>query len=60
MEGNPAAVGDLIRIIQGEMAPGLGEISATLSRITAGTVRTVVSDVPRPSVWYVVFYLPLK
>lgn len=37
---NLAAVGSLIRIIQGEMAPGLGEISATLSRITPGTIRT--------------------
>ena len=35
-----AAVGFLIRIIQGEMAPGLGEISAAFSRITPGTIRT--------------------
>lgn len=55
MEGNLAAIG---RMIQGGMAPGLGEISA--SRITPGSVRTVVFDVPRPSVLYVVFYLALK
>lgn len=35
-----AAVGFLIRIIQGEMAPGLGEISSAFSRITPGTIRT--------------------
>lgn len=34
MEGNLAAV----RIIQGEMAPGLGEISATLSQIHPGAI----------------------
>lgn len=35
-----AAVGFLIRIIQVEMAPGLGEISAAFSRITPGTIWT--------------------
>lgn len=35
-----AAVGFLIRIIQGEMAPGLGEISTAFSRISPGTIWT--------------------
>lgn len=36
--GSPVAF--LIRIIQGEMAPGLREISTAFSWITPGTIRT--------------------
>lgn len=53
--------GLLIRIIQGEMAPGLRGNQSCLQRDWSWhNTDTVLFDVPLPSVLYVVFYLPLK
>lgn len=56
-----AAVGFLIRIIQGEMAPGLGgNQRCPQPDYSWHNPDTALFDVPHPSVLYVVFYLTLK
>ena len=60
-ERKKGLAGFLIRNIKGEMAPGLrGNQHCLQLDYSWHNPDTVLFDVPRPSVLYVVFYLTLK